>query len=378
MFFDETVFVMTSFCQPTLFLLDVCSQKNSNIVSKLDTSSPEECCAACAANSACDLFTYAPHEKRRCHLKAGELIPGDYGNCTTGVRLPPAPPGPTLNVALLIVDDLRTDLEHTTDQKVLTPHLLNFASSPSTVTLDRSYVQQGVCSPSRNSFLTGRRPDTTRVWNFERSFRDLPDGPSWVTLPAAFKHAGYLTSGMGKVFHPNRPANDDVPFSWSPQWEYFQPAVDKCNASYPIRGDSWCVLDAPDDHFTDGKIASMAVDRLGEFRSLQSRTGRPFFLALGFHKPHLPNAIPQRYLDMQPPADQIAITPHPYFSHDAPRAAYYECQPMENQTYHFNISSGVPEALQRDYRRAYHAGISFMDAQAGRVLIALETLGLAS
>ena len=109
-----------------------------------------------------------------------------------------AAPGPARHVALLVVDDLRTDVARMTDLSVPTPNLLGLANSPGTVTLDRSYVQQGVCSPSRNSFLTARRPDTTRVWNFKRSFRDLPDGGAWVSLPQAFKNAGYLVSGMAR------------------------------------------------------------------------------------------------------------------------------------------------------------------------------------
>lgn len=73
---------------------------------------------------------------------------------------------------------------------------------------DRAYVQQGVCSPSRNSFLSGRRPDTTQIWNFKGSFRDVL-GNAVSSLPGAFKNAGWLTTGMGKVYHPGSPAGGD-------------------------------------------------------------------------------------------------------------------------------------------------------------------------
>merc|ERR1712125_49859 len=89
---------------------------------------------------------------------------------------------------------------------------------------NRAYVQQGVCSPSRNSFLSGRRPDTTKVWNFKGSFRDaLGDkASSW---PGAFKNAGYTTVGLGKVYHPGHPSNDDGSLSWSlDRFPYFHPS----------------------------------------------------------------------------------------------------------------------------------------------------------
>jgi hypothetical protein len=82
-------------------------------------------------------------------------------------------------------------------------------------------------------------PRTTKVWNFERSFRDNAGGHEWVSLPQAFKQAGFLTTGMGKVFHPGQPANHDYPASWSPQWGYFSPEVDTCDGSYTLHGDEY-------------------------------------------------------------------------------------------------------------------------------------------
>jgi hypothetical protein len=182
---------------------------------------------------------------------------------------------------------------------------------------------------------------------------------------------------MGKVFHPGEPKDNDYPASWSTNWEYFNPNVDKCNASFTLEGDGWCAVDKPDDAFTDGKLAAAAVQRLGELRALQNASdgGQRWLLAVGFHKPHLPNAIPMKYYAMQQPLEQIAITPYPYFSHDAPPVAYYECTNMENASFRYNLTTPVPDDLQREYRRAYHGGVSFVDAQAGRVLDALEANG---
>merc|ERR1712224_606092 len=106
---------------------------------------------------------------------------------------------------------------------------------------DRAYVQIAVCSPSRNSFLTGRRPDSTRVWNFKWNFRELSNGSQWISLPQAFKKQGYITSGMGKVYHPGEPKNDDVPLSWSEEYTYFNPMVDGCGeGDYAAQGHQWC------------------------------------------------------------------------------------------------------------------------------------------
>ena len=279
---------------------------------------------------------------------------------------------------LLVVDDLRTDLAHMTDQEVVTPNLLKFARDAATVTLDHAHVQQGLCSPSRNSFLTGRRPDTTRVWNFKRSFRDNPNGENWLSLPQAFKKAGFMTSGMGKVFHPGHPKNNDYPASWSEEWEYFDPAVDKCNSSFALSGQQWCAADWPDAAFTDGKLATLAVERLAEYRQLQNGTAaRPWFLAVGFQKPHKPNAIPLQYLQMQPATARVAITPNAYFSPDAPSVAYFHCTELENKTERWDLNVSVPDGLQREYRRAYHGGMSFVDKQAGLVLDALDANGFA-
>ena len=112
------------------------------------------------------------------------------------------------NVLWVIVDDMRTDMAHMTDQTgIITPNFVSFAQLPGTVTMDGAYVQQAVCGPSRQSFMTGRRPDSTRVWNHQDSFRTYqtewgskqPSGSEWVTFPQAFKQQGYRTVGIGKL-----------------------------------------------------------------------------------------------------------------------------------------------------------------------------------
>jgi iduronate 2-sulfatase len=106
-----------------------------------------------------------------------------------------------LNVLLIVSDDLRPDLG-CYGGPAITPHLDTLAASPGTVRFDRAYVQQAICCPTRSSFLTGRRPDTTRVWDLKTQFRDAPGAAHWKTLPQVFREHGYWTAGMGKVFHP--------------------------------------------------------------------------------------------------------------------------------------------------------------------------------
>lgn len=80
---------------------------------------------------------------------------------------------------------------------------------------NKAYCQQAICGPTRNSFLSGRRPQRTKSWNFKNSFRDAGAGPKWKSFPQYFKENGYTTLGTGKTFHPNLPLNFDLPLSWT-------------------------------------------------------------------------------------------------------------------------------------------------------------------
>ena len=103
-----------------------------------------------------------------------------------------------LNVLLFVSDDLRPELGCYGGQAV-SPHIDALASKKGAIVFDRAYVQQAICCPTRSSFLTGRRPDTTRVWDLHTQFRDAPGATHWKTLPQAFRDVGYRTAGMGKI-----------------------------------------------------------------------------------------------------------------------------------------------------------------------------------
>ncbi|MBX7166086.1 MAG: sulfatase [Pirellulales bacterium] len=274
----------------------------------------------------------------------------------------PAPRRP--NVLLLIADDMNCDLGcygHTIAQ---TPHLDRLAARG--VRFDRAYVQYTVCNPSRASFLTGLRPTTTGVWDNETQFRrNLPDV---VTLPQLFRQHGYFTAGLGKVFHRGlspddvRPERDD-PASWD--HTFYGQATETGNRGEQrdmsggrVRWCRWNAAAGTDQDQADGQLAAEAI------RLLENRDERPFFLAVGFYRPHDPFQSPRAYFD------RYALERLPLPPALAPDARMPELAlpagPMRQVFAEFTATD------QREFLRAYYAGISFVDAQVGRLLAELD------
>ncbi len=291
-----------------------------------------------------------------------------------------ADPPRKMNVLFIAVDDLKPALACAGDPYAKTPNIDKLAGRGTVFT--RAYCQQAVCSPSRTSLLTGRRPDTTRVYDLVTHFRKaLPD---IITLPQHFKENGYYAHGIGKIYHPGY---NDIP-SWSVPWEgtkgsSFGPggqkllgevkAKAKANGrdATKARGLPIEAPDVADDYLNDGWTANRAVE------VLKSRKGKPepFFLAVGFAKPHLPFVAPKTYWDLYDPAKlPVARSADP--PRDAPQFA-----PQfggELRAYHDIPKSGpVPEETARKLVHGYYAAVSYMDAQVGRVLDALQGQGLA-
>ena len=291
------------------------------------------------------------------------------------------------NVLFLVADDLRPELG-AYGGSALTPNLDKLANSTGALTFQRAYVQQAICCPSRASFLLGRRPDTTRVWDLKTQFRNTVGASEWKTLPQVFKERGYFTAGLGKIFHPGRwrNASDDVAGgSWSEP--YFQPYG---GADVPSNlSTSQCdmaMANEDDSSYLDGKIADQAVKTL---RAAAAQLPRPFFVAVGLHRPHLPWHAPKKYFDLypledilladhnQPPID-YNITGAMPFSWD-PQSGPRHCEPLFSQT-HPKASLGryalVDDPTARRFRRAYWATVTQMDRNAGLVLGELSALGL--
>lgn len=272
------------------------------------------------------------------------------------------------NVLFIVVDDLRPSLGCYGDRAAITPHIDRLAAR--SIVFDRAYCQQAVCNPSRASVLTGLRPDENGVTDLITHFREKL--PNAVTLPQAFKNAGYTAVGVGKIFHGSKNTQDTASWSAPPvrsvsvkSSEYFLEKNKKGG-----KADAYEFVDAPEEAYPDGRTAATAIQLLTTFK----QSGKPFFLATGFQKPHLPFCAPLQYWDLHAGLDTAA--PHnPARPAGAPALAYHQWQELRGYT---DIADKGPLGAQqaRDLKRAYYACVSYMDAQLGKVLDALDRLGL--
>jgi iduronate 2-sulfatase len=271
------------------------------------------------------------------------------------------------NVLFIAVDDLRVSLGSYGDPLAKTPHLDRFAAGARQ--FNRAYTMQAVCGPARTAMLTGRLPDQNRSWHNRNLFRTT--NPDTVTLPQLFKQHGYHTESMGKIFSGDERELD--PVSWSgPEilrqdgWKnYALPRSEGGGKQAPYEA-----ADVPDDGYPDGRLANLAVETLGRLKA----EARPFFLAVGFFKPHLPFNAPKRYWDLHDPA-KFDLPNEPQGVQGAPAIAYHSHRELGGY-------SGMPKderldaAQTRTMRHGYHACVSYTDAQIGKVLGELARLGL--
>lgn len=277
---------------------------------------------------------------------------------------------PKLNVLFIAVDDMNNDLACYGSKVVSSPNIDRLAKMG--VRFDRAYCQFPLCSPSRSSLMTGLRPDTTQVFDLQRRFRDVL--PDVVTIPQMFMKNGYFAARVGKIYHYGNPgdigtAGLDDPTSWNVA---INPAGRDKTALEPDiinytpkrgLGSAMSFLadkTGKDEEHTDGKVATETIKLLEEHKD------GPFFLACGFYKPHTPYVSPAKYFDLYP-MDKIqvpAATPEA----DVPKAALASTNPWP--------WFGVTEPQAREVKQGYYAAISFVDAQIGRVLAAMDRLKL--
>lgn len=304
----------------------------------------------------------------------------------------------TLNVLMIAVDDLRPEAGAYGVPLIQTPHIDALARRGTVFT--QAYCQQAVCSPSRTSLLTGRRPDTTKIYELQTHFRaTIPDV---VTLPEHFKRHGYHTQGFSKIYHGGL----DDPASWSvPHWTPTQPrygrpetladlerqrerarAAGLLPAARPapdpktgavlkipppnnaVRGPSWEDPDVADSALPDGETADKAIATLGAVKD------KPFFLAVGFLNPHLPFVAPKKYFDLYP-LDRVPLAQNPFAPKDAPALALTNSGELRSYA-DIPKEGPIPDAKARELVRGYYAATSYTDAQIGRVLAELDRLGL--
>jgi len=277
------------------------------------------------------------------------------------------------NVLMLVVDDMNTwagCLGHPVAQ---TPNIDRLASRGRL--FSRAYCQQAVCNPSRASVMTGRRPDTLKVWDLRRHFRRT--FPDIVTLPQHFKNHGWFTQGIGKIYHngTTKPQGDPASWSvpqtwhWAPHWKDWVVVGGEKGAEPKKKGGAVQRLDVPDDAYWDAQIASDAIAAL---RACSDRD-QPFFLAVGFWKPHLPFNAPKKYWDLYD-RDEVLPPANPNAPRNGPEIALHDWRELRNY-------AGMPKEgrLTREQtlelRHGYLAAISYVDSQIGRVLDALDKSG---
>jgi iduronate 2-sulfatase len=279
-----------------------------------------------------------------------------------------------LNVLFITVDDLRPELGCYGRKHIHSPNIDALAKRG--LLFGRAYAQQALCGPSRNSVFSGCRPDTTKVYGGPLTFRK--HCPDIVALPQLFKNHGYHTQGFGKILHHG---GQDDPISWTDPW--WAPGFQEGMYAHPDNRD--CKItkdraenfdnpltecaDVPDNAYKDGMICEKAIATLRRVKD------KPFFLAVGFFKPHTPFNAPKKYWDLYR-RDEIKLTDNPDRPADAPDIAMNDFRYV--RSFQGMPKSGpVPDALARKLRHAYYACVSYVDAQVGRLLDELKRLGLA-
>ncbi|NGM61220.1 sulfatase [Sphingobacterium sp. SGG-5] len=271
------------------------------------------------------------------------------------------------NVLFIAVDDLRPQLGCYGDKVVQSPNIDRLAKLG--VLFNRAYCQQAVCSPSRTSLMTGRRPNTTKVWDLKTHFRTTI--PDVITLPQYFKNNGYHTQSIGKIYHDPRSAQDSL--SWSApeilvvtakKGKYVLPDNLLTKSSKAASSE---IADVPDNAYIDGKVADQAVATLGKIKD------KPFFLAVGFRRPHLPFSAPKKYWDIYD-RDKITLPAEREFPTNVPSYAGHNSQELRGYT---DIGKNViTDEKVKELLHGYYAAISYTDAQIGKVLDELDRLNL--
>jgi len=280
---------------------------------------------------------------------------------------------PQMNVLFIMADDLGNVINHA-DQRhpAKTPNLDRFAQTA--VSFNRAYCQIPLCNPSRASIFTGLRPDQTSVFDLSRHFRDQIHNVE--TLPELLRDNGWVTARVGKIYHYDVPkgigtSGLDDPLSWD---MVFNPkgrdVDDEASITNPMpqrpvsAALSWLAASGTDEEQTDGMIASKAVAWINENKNA------PFFLGVGFFRPHTPYVAPENYFNLYP-LEQIQLPNAPENDRDdIPSAAFAHNNAIPNY--------GLDEMTLKKSLQAYYASVSFVDAQIGKVLDGLKASGLAN
>lgn len=291
-------------------------------------------------------------------LAAGALCSAAFGQERRG----------RLNVLLIMSDDLNNDMGCYGHDQVKTPNIDRLAARG--VVFDHAYCQYPLCNPSRTSMMTGLYPGQTGVVSNGKHFRYT--FPDLVSLPQCFRNHGYYSARVGKIYHygvPSQIGTDglDDPASWAEainpigRDKHEEHLVYNTSPGNAIGGSlSWHSSDGTDAQQTDGKVAAATI------KLLEKNTDKPFFIAAGFYRPHTPFVAPHPYYDMYP-IDSISLPTEPEGSRAGiPEAALQDKQGQRD----------MPVSILKEAKRAYYASTTFMDAQVGLLLDAMDRLAL--
>lgn len=278
--------------------------------------------------------------------------------------------GRPANVLLIISDDLRDSVGCYGREQFKTPNIDSLLARGAT-RFDRAYAQYPVCNPSRSSFLTGLRPRQTGVVSNTDRLRDK--APDIVTWPQLLRRAGWRTAAFGKVFHTvgrtdaERALWQDKEASWD-EVAYgnaeVRPGAKVAGRNLTngtLKWCEWAALDCDDDAMPDGQMAARAV------AAIEKAGAAPWFVAVGFHRPHDPFIVPKKYFDLYPEGS-LTLVRDPADQTPAP--------PLAIPKGTLEIFSRFTDRERLEFLRAYAAGVGFMDAQVGRVLATLDRLRL--
>ena len=277
-----------------------------------------------------------------------------------------------LNVLMIVTDDCNCDLGSYGHSLVRSPNIDRLAARG--VRFERAYSQYPVCNASRSSFMTSLYPGQTGVFSNKGNLRKK--NPNVVTLAQMFRNHGYVAARVGKIYHygvPNQIGTDghDDLASWDirvnprgidreihDQIHCIRPgAAMKSKLGGSL---SWLSVPNESEHHTDGKGATAAIELLDQLHP--DRTGRPFFLAVGFYRPHTPYVAPSRFFHMYQRDEIDPVLEKPGDRDDIPVAALHD-RPMQRE---LSIDQ------RKEIIQAYYASVSLMDEQLGRVVDALE------
>lgn len=264
-----------------------------------------------------------------------------------------------LNILVFLVDDLRPDLGAYDHKKVISPNIDKLAQQG--VVFNSAYAQQAICGPSRVSIMTGLRPETTGLYTIRKDGRLRPNQPDVISMPQLFKQNGYQTVSIGKVYHA---VTDDTD-NWTTH-------IKKLKNFYAIEGNeeqkfAYEAGNVDDDFYKDGRVATDAIHTLNQLKNDK------FLMFVGFSKPHLPFNAPKKYWDLYD-NDQFQVP-----SRDKPSDLYRLALTRWGE---LRMYGGIPkegdlnDELTKTLIHGYYATVSYVDAQVGRVMKALDDLDL--